>query len=682
MRKGWLTAAGMTVALVTALSAQADGPRLGTFGVDLSGMEKSVAPGDDFFDYANGAWQRAAVIPGDRTQTGSFPDLTILSEQRLHEIVLGLQAVPRAELDDEGRKLRDLYDAFTNTGRIEARGLDPIRADLAFLAAPKTLDDVARVMGDTVRPTPSLFASGISVDQKHPTSYVTLLGQSGLGLPSRDYYLKDDPPLAKTRQSYRTYLEEMLTLAGMSDAGPRAQAVLDLETRIAQVHWAPAERRNADKTYNPMTFAQLEAYAPQFPWRTFLAALGIPAKGPNGDRQVIVRENTAFPQLANIFAETPVPVWRDWSTLQYLHNMSPFLPKRFDDLDFGFYGKVLSGQAQPLPRETRGVQLLDRLLGEALGKRYVAKYFPSESKAKVEALVRNLLAAYEADIRTITWMTDATKQQALEKLRKFRPYVGYPDKWRDYSALAIDPDDLVGSVERTHAFDWRRDLDRIDGPVDRDEWGMTPPTVNAYYAPPLNAIVFPAAILQPPFFDPAADDAVNYGGIGAVMGHEIGHGFDDQGSKYDGDGVLRDWWTDADRLAFEARVAALGTQFDSYEGVPGLHVNGQLTMGENIGDLSGVSIALQAYHLSLGGKPAPVIDGFTGDQRFFLGFAQVWRVKVREERQRQLLLSNPHSPPHWRVIGPLRNVDAWYAAFDITPGGKYYLPPGERVRIW
>ncbi len=678
----WLAAVGMTVALVSALVAGADGPRFGTFGVDLSGMDRSVQPGDDFFDYANGAWEKAAVIPADRTQTGSFPDLSILSEQRLHDIVSGIEATPRAQLDDEGRKLRDLYEAFTDTDEIETRGLNPIRADLAFLAAPKTLDDVARVMGETSRPTASLFGAGISIDQKHPTAYVTMVTQSGLGLPNRDYYLKDDAALVRTRQAYRTYLEEMLTLAGEPDAGPRAQAVFDLETRIAQAHWAAAERRNVDKTYNPMTFAELEAYAPQFPWRTFFAALGVSATGPKGDRLVVVRENTAFPEMAKIFAQTPVAVWRDWLTLHYLHSLSAYLPKRFDDLDFGFYGKVLNGQAQQLPREIRGVHLLDERLGEPLGKRYVARYFPPESKTKVEALVGNLLHAYEADIRTITWMTDATKEKALEKLHKFTPHVGYPDKWRDYSGLVISRDDLVGDIERSNAFEWRHDLDRIDRPVDRDEWGMTPPTVNAYYAPPLNAIVFPAAILQPPFFDPAADDAVNYGGIGAVMGHEIGHGFDDQGSKYDGDGVLRDWWTDADRRAFEARTAALGSQYDGYEGVPGLHVNGQLTMGENIGDLSGVTVALQAYHLSLGGKPAPVLEGFTGDQRFFLGYAQVWRVKVREERQRQLVLSNPHSPAHWRVVGPLRNVDAWYEAFDVKPGGKYYLPPAERVRIW
>jgi len=395
-----------------------------------------------------------------------------------------------------------------------------------------------------------------------------------------------------------------------------------------------------------------------------------------------VRENTAFPGLAKLFAATPVSVWRDFLTVHYLHNMSAYLPKAFDDADFDFYGKVLGGQTEQLPRDTRAVHLIDRRLGHPLGKLYVAKYFPPESKAKVEALVANLLKAYDADIRKIDWMTDATKEKALDKLHHFTPHVGYPDKWRDFSGLDIQRDDLVGDIERSNMFEWHYRLDRIDQPVDRDEWGMTPPTINAYYTPVLNSIFFPAAILQPPFFDPNADDAVNYGGIGAVMGHEIGHGFDDQGSKYTGLGVLESWWTDADRQAFEQRVSNLGAQYDSYEGLPGLHVQGKLTMGENIGDLSGLSISLQAYHVSLNGKKAPVLDGYTGDQRYFLGFAQIWRGKYRDGAMRQQVLSNPHSPPHWRVVGPTRNIDAWYKAFDVKAGDKYYLAPDQRVHLW
>jgi putative endopeptidase len=431
-----------------------------------------------------------------------------------------------------------------------------------------------------------------------------------------------------------------------------------------------------------MTTGALETYAPGFPWRDFLAEQGVSTAGPAGERVMIVRENTAFREMAQIFANTPVATWRDWMTVHYLHNMAPFLPRAIDDADFAFTGKVLSGQERQLPRETRAVRLLDARLGHPLGKLYVARYFPPGAKTKADALVANLLKAYDADIRVIPWMTEATRQKALAKLHAFTPHLGYPDRWRDYSGLVVERDDPLGNMHRSAAFEWRYRLGRIDRPVDRGEWAMTPPTVNAQYSAVLNSIFFPAAILQPPFFDPNADDAVNYGAIGAVIGHEIGHGFDDQGSKYDGDGMYRSWWTDEDRQAFEVRVRALGDQFDAYEGLPGLHVNGKLTMGENIGDLSGIAIALKAYRISLGGKPAPVKDGFTGDQRFFLGYAQVWRAKYRDQQMRALVLSNPHSPPHFRVVGPTRNTDAWYDAFDVRPGDAYYLPPDRRVHIW
>lgn len=683
MKKLPVVLAGIACAsLAVAALAQSGQSQFGTWGIDLTGMDTSIKPGDDFFDYANGKWFASAVIPADRTSTGSFQDLQILSEKRMGEIVADLEAKPRAQLNGEEKKLRNLYDAFTDTAQIEKRGLAPAKKDLAQFAALKTLDDVARAMGDPARPADSLFGDFINANAKNSNEYVTIVGQSGLGMPDRDYYLKDDAALASAREAYRKYLATMLTLAGATDADKRADAIFQLETSIAKAHWQAAVRRDANKTYNPMSIAQLDAFAPGFPWAIYFAAQDISAKNAKGERIFIVRENTAFPAMAQIFAATPVPVWRDWLTVHYLHNMSAYLPKRFDDADFAFYGQTLGGQAQQLPRETRGVRLLDARLGHPLGKLYVAKYFPPESKAKVEALVGNLLKAYDADIRTITWMTDATKQKALEKLHKFTPHVGYPDKWRDYSKLVITRNDLIGDIERSNDFEWHYRLDRIDQPVNRNEWAMTPPTINAYYTPLFNSIFFPAAILQPPFFDPNADDAVNYGAIGVVMGHEIGHGFDDQGSKYTGDGILESWWTDEDRKAFEARVANLGSQFNSYEALPGLHVNGSLTMGENIGDLSGVAISLKAYHLSLGSKPAPVLDGFTGDQRFFLAYAQVWRGKYRDGQMRQLVLSNPHSPPHWRVVGPLRNVDAWYDAFGVKQGDKYYLPPDQRVKLW
>jgi putative endopeptidase len=652
-------------------------PAFGAWGIDTSGMDPSVKPGNDFFVYANGTWLKRTEIPADRTSTGSFQNLQILSENRMKELVADLEARDPATLNPEEKQLRDLYDAFTDTKQIEARGLEPSKPDLARIAALKTLDDVATLMGDPAFPSDSIVATGVTPDAKNSNAYVVTATQSGLGLPDRDYYLRDDPALTTTREAYKKYLAGMLSLLGEKDVENRAAAVYALETDIAKAHWAVAERRNADKIYNPMTVKELTAFAPGFPWATYFKAQGIAA-----DRKVVVRENTAFPPLAALFAKTPIAVWRDYLTIHYLHSMAAYLPKAIDDANFDFYGKVLGGQSQQLPRETRAVHLLDTTLTHPFGKLYVAKYFPPATKAKVETLVANLLKAYDADIRTITWMSPVTRQKALDKLHAFTPHIGYPDKWRDFSGLVIKRDDLIGDSERASAFEWNYRLGRIDRPVDRNEWGMTPPTINAYYTQLFNSIFFPAAILQPPFFDPNADDAVNYGGIGAVIGHEISHGFDDQGSKYDGGGILQSWWTEDDRKAFDARTGMLGAQFDSYEGLPGLHVNGKLTMGENIGDLSGLTIALKAYHASLGGRRAPLRDGFTGDQRFFLSFAQVWRAKYRDSQMRQQVLSNPHSPPHFRVLGPTRNIDAWYEAFDVKPGDAMYLPPDRRVRLW
>ena len=668
--------------LAVAATPPAQKPEFGAWGVDLTGMDKSVKPGDDFFDYANGAWFKRTDIPADRTSIGSFQNLQILSEQRMKALIAEIEAKDHAALSPEEKQIRDLYDAFTDTADIEKRGLDPVKPDLARIAALQTPEDVARLMGDPAFPSSSdgygIAADGISPDPKNSNVYVMTITQSGLGLPNRDYYLKDDPALAATRDAYKKYLATMLAFAGETrDVEARVAAVYALEDGIATAQWPAADRRNAEKVYNPMTVADLATYAPGFDWADFFKAQGIEAT-----RKVIVRENTAFPPLAALFAKTPVAVWRDYLTIHYLHAMAPFLPKAIDDADFDFNGKVLSGQAQQLPRETRAVHLIDNLLPHPFGKLYVAKYFPPATKAKAEALVANLLKSYDADIRQITWMSDVTKKKALDKLHAFTPHIGYPDAWRDFSGLVIRKDDLAGDIERSNAFEWQYRLARIDQAVDRNEWSMTPPTINAYYTQLFNSIFFPAAILQPPFFDPNADDAVNYGGIGAVIGHEISHGFDDQGSKYTGAGILESWWTDDDRKAFEARVSMLGAQFDSYEGLPGLHVNGKLTMGENIGDLSGITIALQAYHASLGGKPARVIGGYTGDQRFFLAFAQIWRGKYRDGQMRQQVLSNPHSPPHFRVVGPTRNVDAWYAAFGVKPGDKMYLPPEQRVKLW
>ncbi len=682
-RKSSLTliCAGLMSAGLLAALAQ-DAPRFGNWGVDLAAMDKSVRPGDNFTDFVTGSWEKTAVIPPDRSRIGGFTDLQILSETRLRAILDELHARPAAQMNPDERKLRDFYDSFMDTAAIEAGGLKPAEKDLAEIAAVKTPDDVARIMASPRISAGAIYSYGIGVDDKHPNNYSLNLSQAGLGLPDRDYYLSDNPELVKTREAYRKYLADMMALGGLTDAPARADRVLALETEIAKVQWDRADRRDADKIYNPMLVADLRMLAPEFPWDVFLRETGIPLTTPNGPRYVIVAEKTAFEPLAKVFVATPVSTWRDYLTVHYLHSMSSYLPKKFDDLDFALFGTALGGATQQLDRPTRAIHLLDGQMGEALGKVYVARYFPPEAKVKADALVANLLKAMEQDIQTLDWMSPATKAKAQEKVRQFTPKIGYPTKWRDYSALRIASGDLIGNVQRAGLFEYDRQVARVNRPVDRTEWDMTPSTINAYYNPSFNEIVFPAAILQPPFFDPKADDAVNYGAIGAVIGHEISHGFDDQGSKYDGKGVFQDWWTKDDRAAFDKRTAALVAQYDAFEPLPGLHVIGKNTLGENIADNAGLAIALKAYHLSLGGKAAPVIDGYTGDQRFFLGFGQVWRSKMRESRIRTLTLANEHTVDTFRPIGATRNLDAWYDAFAVTAGQKYYLPPDQRVHLW
>jgi len=658
-------------------------PKFGQWGVDLTSLDKAVKPGDDFFLYVNGGWLKTAAIPADRSQTGSFQDLQILSEERLKTIVADLKKTPASRLTVEQRKLRDLYDAFVDTNAIESRGLSSVKKDLDYLAGLKTLDDVARAMGSVKLSTTSVYNIGVGVDDKNPDNYSVNLSQGGLGMPDRDYYLSNDEAIVKVRTAYRKYLADMLTLAGLSDAEARADRILALETEIAKVSWNRADRRDEDKVYNPMPASALKTLAPDFAWDAFLGEGAIPLKKPDGsERYVIVAEKTAFGPLGTIFRNTPVSTWRDYLTVHYLHTFAAYLPKRFDDLAFSFYGTVLTGRTKQLDRQTRAMHLLDQQMGEALGKLYVARYFPPDAKAKADLLVSNLLKAYEADIQTLDWMGPATRAKALEKIHQFTPKIGYPSKWRDYSALTVVADDPVGNAQRATMYEWNRDVARINKPVDKTEWGMTPSTINAYYNPSFNEIVFPAAILQAPFFDPKADDAVNYGAIGAVIGHEISHGFDDQGSKYDGKGVFQDWWTKEDRANFDARTAALVKQYDSYEPLPGLHVIGKNTLGENIADNAGLAIALKAYHVSLNGKPAPVIDGYSGDQRLFLSFGQVWRTKMRDSAVRTQTMSNEHTVAEFRVIGPTRNQDAWYDGFDVKPGEKYYLAPAERVHLW
>ena len=655
-------------------------PEVTPWGVHLDYIDPSVNAGQDFFAHANGKWLKTAEIPPDRPFAGAGLEVSKLNEERMKEIVAGLSA--SSDPSSEEGKLRSLFDAFTDEAQIEAKDLGPAAKDLERIAGLKTLEDVAKEIADPALPLDGPFGWNLGADDKDPDAYVVRFGQAGLGLPDRDYYLKEDKALADTREAYKSYLAQMLGFAGVKDAA-RAAAVYDLEYALAQASWPAADRREAEKTYNPMTISELSKLAPEYPWAASVSASGISLKSARGDRVVIVAENTAFPALAKVFAKTPVAVWRDYLTVRYLHGFAPYLPKKVDDADFAMYGTRLQGRVRQLPRATRGARFLDIRMGEALGKVYVAKFFPPESKAKVQALVQNILQAYREDLSTLDWMTAETRKKALEKLDHFTVKVAYPDHWRDYSALEVKRDDLVGDVKRANAFEWNRQVKRIDEKVDRTEWGMTPPTVNAYYNPSANEIVFPAGILQPPYFDAAADDAVNYGAIGSVIGHEISHGFDDQGSKYDGLGVMRTWWTDVDRKSFDVRTTALAQQYDAYEPLPGLHVNGRLTLGENIADLAGMMIARKAYHISLAGKEAPVLDGYTGDQRFYLAFAQSWRSKQKDESMRQRVLSNPHSPPAFRVNGVVRNDDGWYAAFpEIKPTDAYYLPPDRRVHLW
>ncbi len=650
--------------------------RYGRWGVDVTGMDRSVKPGDDWFRFVNGTWVKNTQIPADRSSYGAFAVLRDLSEQRLRQLISAYTANDTAHPDRMKAAL--MYQGFMDEAAAERIDARPLMDRLAVVKAAATREDVARLMGRSIGGFgASFFGPGVNDDAKQPDIYSLYLRQSGLGLGDRDLYLdaKFVPQVAR----YRQYVALMLTLAGWPKAESAATAVVAMETRLAQAHWTRAQSRDRDKTYNLMTIAELKNNAPGFPWDAFREAAGI-----GKAERAIVAQNTAFPAIAKVFAETDLDTLKAWEAFRTTDDVAPLLSKRFVDAQFEFRSKFLNGQPQQRERWKRAVAFTENGIGEGVGRDYVELYFPPESKAKMDRLVGNLRLALAGRINQLGWMSAPTKVQAQEKLKGFNVKIGYADKWRDYSALRIEPADLVGNAERAARFEWDYRRLRMGKPVDKAEWGMTPQTVNAYYNSVKNEIVFPAAILQPPFFDPKADDAVNYGGIGGVIGHEISHGFDDQGRKSDGKGYLRDWWTAEDAVKFEAQAQRLGSQYEAYDfdGLPGIHINGRASMGENIGDLGGVLIALDAYHASLGGRRAATIDGFTGDQRFFLGWGQVWRTLFRTEALRQQLVSDPHSPGQIRAINPLRNVDAWYGAWKIGPDQKQYLPPESRVRIW
>lgn len=648
---------------------------IGAWGFDVAGMDTQVKPGDDFYKYSSGHWLASNQIPADQRSWGQFTKLAVDTEVQVHGII---DALPKdAPAGSNEQKVHDFFQSYVDVAGIDKLGFEPASAGLKEIAAAKTHADIARLMG---RPDLSLdtpIGAGVTIDEKNPDRYIVGVGQSGLSLPDRDYYLKDDAALSEIRKKFLTHIEKTLQLVQEPDAARQARAILDVETQIAKLHWPVAKRRERELTYNLRTREQLETLNHSFPWSEMLTAAGL-----QDQKEFVVAELDAVQALAGQFTKVPVDSWRSYLKYHYLISHASVLPQALDDESFNFYGRVLTGVTEKRDRWKRAIKALDGSLGEAVGQLYVKQYFPEDSKRQVLELVENLRRAYGRRIDSLSWMSEQTKQVAKEKLATFRPKIGYPDKWRDYSKLEVRAGDAFGNAVRSQVFDWQFDLARLNRPTDKDEWFMTPQTINAYYNPVFNEVVFPAAILQAPYFDPHADPAVNYGGIGGVIGHEMGHGFDDQGAKSDAKGVLRTWWQPQDEQAFKKLVDALVAQYDTFEVLPGLHINGRLTVGENIGDLGGLTVAHEAYHLSLDGKPAAVLDGFTGEQRFFLSWAQVWRELDREESLRNLVMSNPHSPAEYRVQGVVRNMDAWYEAFGVQEGDKMYLPPDQRVRIW
>ncbi len=660
-----------------AAAATAPRPQLRS-GIDLQYVDTTVRPQDDVYQYLNGLWLRNFQLPADKGAVGSFTLLQDKTEGQLRTIVDALDQSSGSQ-DPDAKKLADLYASYMDEERLQALSLKPLLAQFAAIDAIKSMNAVPGVMARLIEiGAGAPFGFQVDLDARDSTRYAVILHQSGLGMPDRDYYLKDDAKLKQTRVAYRAHIEKMLSMAGQAKAAHYADAILSLETSLAKIQWTRVEGRDPIKTYNKTALSELPALMSRYDWQRFLHRSGIESKV----EYVIVSEPNYFTGLGRLMNATRLPVWKAYFKWRVLSAFAPYLSKAFVDERFAFTGGVLRGVPENEPRWKRGIALLDGSMGEALGKLYVAKYFPPQNKARMQALVLNLLEAYRRDIDTLDWMSADTKVGAQAKLGKMRPKIGYPDRWRDYAALKISRDDLLGNVVRANEFEYRRNIAKLGKPIDHDEWRMRPQTINASYNPTRNEITFPAVILQPPFFDAGADDAVNYGGIGAVIGHEMSHGFDDRGSQFDADGNLHDWFTKADHDKFAEKTKALVAQYNVYEPVPGYHLNGALTLGENIGDNSGLAIAYKAYRISLEGHEAPVIDGLTGDQRLYLGWVQVWRGKVREAEEIQRIKADPHSPPAVRGTAPLRNQPGFYAAFGLKPGDKMYLPANERVSIW
>jgi putative endopeptidase len=646
-------------------------------GIDLDAMDTSVRPGDDFFAYVNGTWVAQTEMPADKSRYGVFDKMRDESQEAVKAIIEESASGDFPKGSDE-QKVGDLYKSFLDWDTRNAKGIEPLQPELDRIAAIENYDDLAVYFaGALTRGLDAPFDTGQLTDFLDPSQYAYVMSQSGLGLPDREYYFKDDETSVRIREQYVEHIAKMFGLAGLENGAEAAETIMALETRLAAEHMKKEQMRDYAGNYKKYALADLDGIMPSFNWAGYLTEFGI-----QGLPEIVVYNLDYLEALDGIIRDTDLDTWKTYLTWSALNQTASLLTRELDKQNFEFYGRVLSGTEEQRPDWRRAVSTVDGVLGEVVGKVYVKRHFPPEAKQRMLELVGNLVKAYEKSIKELDWMGEETKVQALDKLSKFTPMIGYPDEWRDYSALDIEADDLFGNIERANYAEYKRDLERHGGPVDRREWHMNPQTVNAYYNPPMNQIVFPAAILQPPFFNMAADDAVNYGAIGAVIGHEIGHGFDDKGSTFDGDGVLRNWWTDEDRAEFEKRTGALIAQYDAFKPFDDLSVNGEFTQGENIGDLGGITIGLLAYQLALDGKEPPVIDGFTGMQRVFLGFGQVWRGIIRDEELRQRIATDPHSPAVYRANGPVRNVPEWYEAFDVQPGDALYLPDEERVKIW
>ncbi|MEO7208782.1 MAG: M13 family metallopeptidase [Steroidobacteraceae bacterium] len=663
-----------TAALLVSVSmAHADSAPIS--GIQAADMDKSVRPQDDFFQYANGTWLKDVPIPPDRASYGVD---SIMSE---HALLQQRDLIEAAQIstDPEARKVSDLYSSYMNEARVERLGIKPLQPELQLAAGIKQPRDIGPLMGHLDRiGIASPLAGFIRPDSKHSTQYAFWITQSGLGLPDRDYYLSDDARLVGFRAKYREHVEKMLQLLRDAAPGKEADKIVALETALAKLQWSRVANRDPQKTYNPKTLAQLAKEAPAIDWTGYFTEAGLTSNLPT----LVIRQPDYVQGLSALIESTPMATWSSYFRYRVLSSRAPYLPRTFVEEDFAFNQGVLQGTQQAPDRWKRGTRLVDRLMGEASGKLYVMKYFPPAAKARIDELVRNLLKAYAVSIDQLPWMSAATKVEAQAKLRKINVKIGYPDHWRDYGALKISPDDLLGNVRRSQEFERNRKLAQLGGPVDRSEWNMTAPTVNAYYNPSVNEIVFPAGILQPPAFDPAADDAFNYGSAGATIGHEISHSFDDQGSQYDSDGNLRDWWTPEDHAKFKAKTLLLVKEYDAFEPVPCFHVNGALTLGENIADIAGIEIAHKAYLASLNGRTPPIIDGMTAEQRFYIGFAQSWLGKQRDESTIAQLKSDAHSPEKYRTNGVVVHMKSFYSAFSLAAGDKMYLAPEQRVTLW